>query len=106
MFNDEAAANSMVILSLHDALPISETAEDIGGSLDASGEVESAEIRGEALVRHWEELLGLIAEVALEPSQWRASASDRKSTRLNSSHGYISYAVSCLEKKMNSSTIT
>src|SRR2546422_3445211 len=28
-----------------------------------------------------------------------ASASDRKSTRLNSSHGYISYAVFCLKKK-------
>src|SRR2546429_2477288 len=26
-------------------------------------------------------------------------ASDRKSTRLNSSHGYISYAVFCLKKK-------
>src|SRR5687768_10306567 len=26
--------------------------------------------------------------------------SDRKSTRLNSSHGYISYAVFCLKKKM------
>ncbi len=47
---------------------VAETAEDIGGSLDASGEVEAAEIRGEALARHWEELLGLIAEVALEPS--------------------------------------
>src|SRR3989449_3623164 len=30
----------------------------------------------------------------------RASA-DRKSTRLNSSHGYISYAVFCLKKKKN-----
>src|SRR5687768_17692489 len=35
---------------------------------------------------------------------WRASAPsrarrDRKSTRLNSSHGYISYAVFCLKKK-------
>src|SRR5207245_2059529 len=29
----------------------------------------------------------------------RASASDRKSTRLNSSHGSISYAVFCLKKK-------
>src|SRR2546422_2086127 len=28
-------------------------------------------------------------------------AGDRKSTRLNSSHGYISYAVFCLEKKKN-----
>src|SRR2546429_4515399 len=29
---------------------------------------------------------------------WRTE-SDRKSTRLNSSHGYISYAVLCLKKK-------
>src|SRR2546422_1930277 len=29
-------------------------------------------------------------------------ARDRKSTRLNSSHGYISYAVFCLKKKKNS----
>src|SRR2546422_6509513 len=29
------------------------------------------------------------------------SAVDRKSTRLNSSHGYISYAVFCLKKKKN-----
>src|SRR5256884_2049068 len=29
------------------------------------------------------------------------SAQDRKSTRLNSSHGYISYAVFCLKKKKN-----
>src|SRR2546429_6986943 len=33
---------------------------------------------------------------ALRPS---VSGSDRKSTRLNSSHGYISYAVFCLKKK-------
>src|SRR2546429_4600780 len=29
---------------------------------------------------------------------------DRKSTRLNSSHGYISYAVFCLKKKINKTT--
>src|SRR2546429_4049950 len=29
----------------------------------------------------------------------RADEEDRKSTRLNSSHGYISYAVFCLKKK-------
>src|SRR5687768_17831381 len=29
--------------------------------------------------------------------QWKRT--DRKSTRLNSSHGYISYAVFCLKKK-------
>src|SRR2546429_5345461 len=37
-------------------------------------------------------------------------AADRKSTRLNSSHGYISYAVFCLKKKRtlcdNSTAIT
>src|SRR2546422_8588646 len=32
--------------------------------------------------------------------------SDRKSTRLNSSHGYISYAVFCLKKKKNKHTLT
>src|SRR2546422_6866464 len=32
------------------------------------------------------------------------SAADRKSTRLNSSHGYISYAVFCLKKKKNNNT--
>src|SRR2546429_873566 len=31
--------------------------------------------------------------------QYRVHAQDRKSTRLNSSHGYISYAVFCLKKK-------
>src|SRR5216684_230684 len=31
----------------------------------------------------------------------QAGAGDRKSTRLNSSHGYISYAVFCLKKKKN-----
>src|SRR2546429_1042743 len=37
------------------------------------------------------------------PSQWKTRPhqrrKDRKSTRLNSSHGYISYAVFCLNKK-------
>src|SRR2546422_4108323 len=31
----------------------------------------------------------------------RGELLDRKSTRLNSSHGYISYAVFCLKKKNN-----
>src|SRR3989449_5751919 len=33
--------------------------------------------------------------------RWFAIFGDRKSTRLNSSHGYISYAVFCLKKKKN-----
>src|SRR5687768_18038743 len=31
----------------------------------------------------------------------KSAVLDRKSTRLNSSHGYISYAVFCLKKKKN-----
>src|SRR2546422_7623135 len=34
----------------------------------------------------------------------RNFARDRKSTRLNSSHGYISYAVFCLKKKTHPKT--
>src|SRR2546422_6195873 len=49
---------------------------------------------------------GLVREERVEPR-----AVDRKSTRLNSSHGYISYAVFCLKKKKkkknnNTSSIT
>src|SRR2546429_6665223 len=33
-------------------------------------------------------------------------ALDRKSTRLNSSHGYISYAVFCLKKKNNTDIVS
>src|SRR2546429_1746510 len=36
----------------------------------------------------------------------RAVEADRKSTRLNSSHGYISYAVFCLKKKKKNSRHT
>src|SRR4030043_752628 len=35
------------------------------------------------------------------PCMVESSTIDRKSTRLNSSHGYISYAVFCLKKKTN-----
>src|SRR2546422_2149909 len=37
-----------------------------------------------------------------DPRIRRFVKADRKSTRLNSSHGYISYAVFCLKKKNNS----
>src|SRR3989304_9338861 len=41
------------------------------------------------------------AELMLKAGQMglKVNQSDRKSTRLNSSHGYISYAVFCLKKK-------
>src|SRR2546422_3475511 len=37
---------------------------------------------------------------ALTSSSSSRACEDRKSTRLNSSHGYISYAVFCLKKKV------
>src|SRR5690625_5626281 len=45
--------------------------------------------------QHWRDLLGEHAKVRRRPSLHR----DRKSTRLNSSHVAISYAVFCLKKK-------
>src|SRR3989449_2573619 len=41
----------------------------------------------------------LMPALASSQRQGDVDAIDRKSTRLNSSHGYISYAVFCLKKK-------
>src|SRR2546429_7405797 len=49
--------------------------------------------------RGWENLMkSLQFKHSRQPSLFRVNP-DRKSTRLNSSHGYISYAVLCLKKK-------
>src|SRR2546429_5811688 len=78
-FND-TATTEIYTLSLHDALPIScnrlRAMKLLHRSLPAFRDRDSRR-------------------------QYRASAKDRKSTRLNSSHGYISYAVFCLKKKNN-----
>jgi zinc protease len=50
----------------HSALALAEGAEELGGAIEASGDVEYAELRGTAIARHWEALLTLMAEVALE----------------------------------------
>src|SRR5262245_22008213 len=47
---------------------IVEAAEDLGGSVDASADVEYAEIRGRVLAAHRTDLLDLIAESALKPT--------------------------------------
>jgi zinc protease len=52
----------------HSALALAEAAEELGGTLEASGDVDYAELRGTALARHWEALLALLAEVAVEPT--------------------------------------
>src|SRR2546422_3183941 len=44
-----------------------------------------------------------LVEIAVVPLEDVVERRDRKSTRLNSSHGYISYAVFCLKKKITSS---
>src|SRR6266550_7754582 len=71
-FNDTATTD-IYTLSLPDALPISFQPGGLGLPLGM----------GQERARHAAPPLGR----------------DRKSTRLNSSHGYISYAVFCLKKK-------
>jgi predicted Zn-dependent peptidase len=50
------------------AREIAEAAEEIGGSLSASGDIDFSEIRGTALARHWKSLLELVGDVALRPA--------------------------------------
>lgn len=50
------------------ALQIAEEAEDIGGGISASGDIDTSEIRGAALSRHWRRLFELLADVALRPT--------------------------------------
>src|SRR5438132_5840252 len=72
-FFNGTATTEIYTLSLHDALPIS-TPDDPMRAYNAAGPT----------VRY----AGVVANVT-----------DRKSTRLNSSHTVISYAVFCLKKK-------
>ena len=50
------------------AQALAEAAQELGGSIDASGDFESAEVQGTALARHWEPLLELLADVVLTPT--------------------------------------
>src|SRR5690606_41512395 len=85
-------------LSLHDALPICRCVaarrrpKKKGSSLDKAG-AESAALQLE--------LLQIARVVPFENSEFEflQIALDRKSTRLNSSHVKISYAVFCLKNK-------
>src|SRR2546430_7680036 len=84
-FND-TATTEIYTLSLHDALPIS------------SGGVEY-------LAGHARRAIEALDHVCLAHGVRVARGghhhTDRKSTRLNSSHSQISYAVFCLKKKNN-----
>src|SRR2546430_6321210 len=67
------------------------------GVADQGGEVAGAAgVAGDALVVHGDDVAG--ADLCAEPG---GLSLDRKSTRLNSSHSQISYAVFCLKKKTN-----
>src|SRR5205809_4185911 len=80
-FNDPAPTG-IYTLSLHDALPISRVAAIICAWFSGWDGHSHAK-------PFW--TMGLPSGTVLR--------GDRKSTRLNSSHGYISYAVFCLKKK-------
>src|SRR3712207_8627285 len=85
-FND-TATTEIYTLSLHDALPISATEGKLL-LLDLAHPVADA-------------ANGILTDVtaAAVDAKLRALEQDRKSTRLNSSHANISYAVFCLKKK-------
>src|SRR3712207_7499301 len=78
-FND-TATTEIYTLSLHDALPIS------AGAGVSPATVSNAYNRPDQLSPEVRERIFAVAK-------------DRKSTRLNSSHANISYAVFCLKKK-------
>src|SRR2546429_709328 len=90
-FND-TATTEIYTLSLHDALPIcvSKRYGDVHALVDVHLRVE----RGEVVC-----LLGPNGAGKTTLVSTIVGLRDRKSTRLNSSHGYISYAVFCLKKK-------
>src|SRR2546430_16511651 len=77
-FND-TATTEIYTLSLHDALPICRSREGVG----PEAPLKAPDKRREAPLK--------------APDKRREA--DRKSTRLNSSHSQISYAVFCLKKK-------
>src|SRR3712207_9079479 len=89
-FND-TATTEIYTLSLHDALPIL-----IYGSLIGNGDDPSKLFYGYLMGGAIMIIGGIVALVYGVNAEGQ---SDRKSTRLNSSHANISYAVFCLKKK-------
>src|SRR3712207_7728459 len=86
-FND-TATTEISTLALHDALPILASRARSRQVMRCSGSGQPVELRKVLPVRPISRALSFIA-------------SDRKSTRLNSSHANISYAAFCLKKKQS-----
>src|SRR5438876_6537272 len=94
-FYNDAAPTEIYTLSLHDALPISGTYR-IQVSVPPEGYYVQKLIAKEAKTSGREITITGGNDVDLTAGCFRL---DRKSTRLNSSHPSISYAVFCLKKK-------
>src|SRR3712207_8731752 len=95
-FND-TATTEIYTLSLHDALPISHAGQAQRIRLDRARHSRRC-IHGAA---RWARGAGKSNPLV----EWRRDE-DRKSTRLNSSHANISYAVFCLKKKKTPIALT
>src|SRR5206468_7872241 len=106
-FSYHAAATTQIsTLSLHDALPISganawSVAASTAGPLLTSGRLtaryrQTKAAREEAALNYQQTALNAFREVS-DALVSRTRFEDRKSTRLNSSHDQISYAVFCLK---------
>src|SRR3712207_8351801 len=93
-FCNDTATTEIYTLSLHDALPISER-ERVGVSYAL------ADGGDRIRVCHQQRRGDPHAEERDVLHRGAPRLLDRKSTRLNSSHANISYAVFCLKKKIN-----
>src|SRR5690606_40235147 len=98
-----SATAAYYTLSLHDALPISvwgPVQEGVDFPWNGAGE---SELGRSARVPAMDSDLEVrpTSETEGDPTAARSEGLDRKSTRLNSSHVKISYAVFCLKKKIN-----
>src|SRR5687768_17677498 len=101
LFFNDTATTEIYTLSLHDALPISPglLLREEGGGIEVIAACQAVVYSGLARDPALERGLRAHAERGDCPQPRHDDPADRKSTRLNSSHGYISYAVFCLKKK-------
>src|SRR3712207_6854829 len=93
-FINHPAATEIYTLSLHDALPIS-----VAIKLDSKGSVFFVQRRATKGGRSFPMIKFRTMSDDVDLAALGIDPSDRKSTRLNSSHANISYAVFCLKKK-------